>query len=48
VPLVISHPLRGSVAGRRELRNADLHDLLLNPEVRHAGLAATAGQLVDA
>jgi phosphonoacetate hydrolase len=30
VPLVISHPLRDRVADRCDLRNADLHDLLLN------------------
>ena len=30
VPLVISHPLRDGVTDRRDLRNADLHDLLLN------------------
>jgi phosphonoacetate hydrolase len=30
VPLVISHPLRARVTGRSDVRNADLHDLLLN------------------
>jgi phosphonoacetate hydrolase len=30
VPLVISHPLPDRIARRRDLRNADLHDLLLN------------------
>jgi phosphonoacetate hydrolase len=30
VPLVISHSMRDGATGRRDLRNADLHDLLLN------------------